>query len=228
MLNNVNNLVGEQRKQNDEYLSVIVGKSAPSDATKEEKKEIDNYNKKLREERKTALPPVYQPLLVNCDMLFALADKLDVPEADRTRIEGILHPKEAAIFLTEPLDARYRMSSNADDSDPDDIKLEETRIILPATLLSDASTVKVTTGRKAKKVPGKWTVKKVKRDSNEKVETFEATLENKDAKGSYSDGDIVTITITDGDGDLKVERTYQFKAKVEKLLIFSSVSFGKV
>ena len=50
---------------------------APSDATEEEKKQIQDYNKMLKEGRKVELVPLYEPLILNCDLLFALADRLE-------------------------------------------------------------------------------------------------------------------------------------------------------
>ena len=77
-VDNVNSLVEEQRKKNSEYLGAIKEQEIPKDSTKEQKKEIKNYNKLLKEERKTALPPTYEPLVLNCDLLFALAEEKNI------------------------------------------------------------------------------------------------------------------------------------------------------
>lgn len=220
-LNNVNELANEQRTMNGEYTAAFVEAKVQNNATKAQKNEIKNYNKKAKAEHDVALPPVYQPLLINCDMLFALADKLNVSEASRARIEGVLHPNGEALFLTEPLDERYRMASGtemSDDTEAGEAKLafDATKITLPASLVSTDSVIQVTVGKSGMAVPGEWTVKKVKRGNASDVSTYETTFENKSAKGSYSDGDLVTITITDGTGDDAIVNTYEFKTIVEE------------
>lgn len=214
-LNNVNELANEQRKQNRNYTSTFIEAEVQPGATKDQKKEVKNYNKKAKAEHDIALPPVYQPLLVNCDLLFALADKLEVPDESRLRIEGVLHPNGEALFLTKPIDDCYRMAGNAN-RDEDEVRFEGTKIVLPASLLSADSIIKVTTGEKPKEVLGNWTVKKVKRNNESNVDTYEVTLENKEAKGSYANGEIVTITISDGEGDSAIVRTYRFNTIVEE------------
>lgn len=77
-MNNVNCLVNEQRELNAVYLAPVVEAEEPKGATKEQKEEIKAYNKMLKEIRKTELPPVSEPLLLNCELLFALADELAI------------------------------------------------------------------------------------------------------------------------------------------------------
>ena len=107
ILDNVNYLVGEQQSLNAAYLAPVQKTTVPKDATKGEKKQIENANKALEEIRKTELPPVCEPLRLNCDLLFALAGELKISESERQKIDGILHPSGAPIFLTETLDEQY-------------------------------------------------------------------------------------------------------------------------
>lgn len=212
-LNNVNELANKQREYNQEYTSAYVEAKVPDGATKDQKKEIKNYNKKAKAEHEVALPPVYQPLLVNCDMLFALVDRLEMTEETRERIDGVLHPNGEALFLTKPLDERYRLTG-ATDATEGEIRFEGTKIILPANLISANSIIEVSVGKN--KVPGDWTVKKVKRGNESELDTYEATLVNKEARGSYGNNDMVTVRISDGEGDSAIVRTYKFKVKVEE------------
>ena len=228
VLDNVNLLVIDQRIQNEKYLAEVVEETVPAGSTKEQSAEIKEYNKKLKEERKRALPPISQPLLVNCDLLFALAEKLDIPENERLRIDGILHPGGEAAFLVEPLDEAYRMSGSGEVRDSSHIVMEETRITIPAYYLGDSSTVSVSCGSGSQVVPGTWSVKEVKRGTEGDIDTFVVTLENKDAKGCYTDGDTVVITITDGEGEGAVVRTYEFKVHFESFLFFQTVSFERI
>ncbi len=74
-LDNVNHLIERQQILNSEYLAPVKEVEKPKDANKQEKKQIDEYNKMLKKQRETELPPVYEPLRLNCDLLFALVDK---------------------------------------------------------------------------------------------------------------------------------------------------------
>ena len=123
-LDNVNYLIDEQRALNATYLAPVQETAVPKDATKDEKKQIGDYNKSLKETRKRELPPVYEPLLLNCELLFALAEELDVPESEQKKIDGILHPGAEPLFLTEEIDAAYSMSDGAADTTSEEVDVE--------------------------------------------------------------------------------------------------------
>lgn len=106
-LDNVNYLVSQQQSLNAAYLAPVQQAETPKDATDSEKKQIADANKALVETRKKELPPISEPLLLNCDLLFALAGQLDIPQSEQEKIDGILHLDGAPIFLTEALDALY-------------------------------------------------------------------------------------------------------------------------
>lgn len=88
--NNVNLLVIEQKKTNKTYLNdVEILKISDADTelmTKEEikaqQKNLDKYNKSLKEKRETELPSLYEPLILNCDLLFSLADELNISTSE--------------------------------------------------------------------------------------------------------------------------------------------------
>lgn len=230
-LDNVNFLVGRQEELNDEYLASIVDAKAPAGATKQQKDEVKQYNKMRKETRKTALPPVYQPLLVNCDLLFALADKIGVSESDRARIDGILHPSGDAAFLIKPIDDAYRFEPVEDDGIGVKAEFDGAKLTLGADLLSASTTIEATKSSGKKVLSGEWVVKKVDRKSIDDVGSFVTTLENKDIdRNSYKDGDVVTFTFTDGEGDTAITRTLSFKASVEERLGFipNKVTFEQV
>lgn len=230
-LDNVNFLVGRQEELNDEYLASIVDAKAPAGATKQQKDEVKQYNKMRKETRKTALPPVYQPLLVNCDLLFALADKIDVSESDCARIDGILHPGGDAAFLTKPIDDAYRFEPAEDGKAGVKAEFDGAKLTIGADLLSASTTIEATKSSGKKALSGEWVVKKVDRKSIDDVSSFAVTLEDKDIdKNSYKDGDVVTFTLTDGEGDAAVIRTLSFKASVEERWGFipNKVTFEQV
>ena len=94
----------QQRAANVAYLAEVEKAEAPQGATEAQKKDVEDYNRMLTEERKVELPPTDEALLLNCDLLFALADELGVSDAQRQSIDGILHEDGAPLFLVPPLD----------------------------------------------------------------------------------------------------------------------------
>ena len=104
---NVNYLVDEQKELNAKYLADFNEAEASKNATKREKEEIKQYNKTLKAERKVALPPVSEALYLNCDLLFALANELNISSSEKRKIDSILHEKDESIFLMQEIDKRY-------------------------------------------------------------------------------------------------------------------------
>ncbi len=96
---NVNYLVDEQKELNAKYLADLNEAEPSKTATKREKEEIKQYNKMLKAERKVALPPVSEALYLNCDLLFALANELNISSSEKRKIDSILHEKDESIFL---------------------------------------------------------------------------------------------------------------------------------
>ena len=183
-LDNVNYLVGEQRALNAAYLAPVQQTAVPKDATKDEKAQINNYNKMLKEERKTELPPVYEPLLLNCELLFALADELDVSEADRQKIDGILHPNGEHAFLTAPLDNKYTCAASADTAE-NDIEFGGTAIILPAEIITDGTEITVSVKEADAEeavVLTDWAVDKVSRQTEGDITTHQVAVASAEAR----------------------------------------------
>ena len=52
---------------------------------------IKEFNKWREKERKTELPPVYQPLMLNCDFLVGLANELGITDSEKTKLDNMLH-----------------------------------------------------------------------------------------------------------------------------------------
>lgn len=185
-LDNVNYLVQEQQNMNNAYLQPVQEKSIPKGSTKAQKQEIEDYNDMLNESRKTELPPVYEPLELNCDLLFALADQAGINSSDEKKIDSMLHPSGERLFLTEGLDDQYWF----DNVNPEyaqenvDIVFDGTEITLPASLLSNDSNVTVTDTGKDKKTTelSDWKIDKVERGEDGDITTFKAVYTSKTAK----------------------------------------------
>ena len=141
-INTVNSLLKEQQNQNSTYMKDVVKKEVPKGTKEEEVKEIENYNKQLEETRKTELPPIYEPLLINCELLFALAEKLDISDAEKNKIDEILHMDNEPLFLVEPVDNLFRFS-NKQEKDENDINVKMTAkdFSIPANYVSATSVI---------------------------------------------------------------------------------------
>lgn len=141
-LNNVNNLVAEQLSMNEAYLADVQEVAIPKNATKEEKKQIKGYNKSLKEHRKVELPPVYEPLALNCDLLFALAEEVGINRTERERVEGILRGNNGGLFLTKTLENRYSFNPTKQSLDAQDAQYDGDTLRLPVIIVSENSIVK--------------------------------------------------------------------------------------
>lgn len=212
---NVNYLRFKQLSLNESYINEIREEEIKDGLTKKKKEEIKQYNKMLNEKRKTELPPVYQPLLMNCELLVALGDKAGINDAERNRIDEILHDKGEELFLTRPLDNRYRFNSESKPT-PGGVSFDSngTKVSLPACLVSEQTTVRIL-GQNGEPVPGEWEVVDVKREREGDIETFTAIYENREADSCYSDGEIVTLALSDETYDEQLIRKYRFKVTIE-------------
>ena len=198
--------------------------------TREVKDEIKKYNKMLEEERKTKLPSVYEPLWLNCELLFALAEELQITEAEQNKIEKILHgsSRNERVFLNETLDAKYYFKE-AESSSLDDIKLEKGEITVPVSLVSDLSTITVQIGEGGSAViADDWTIKKVERKTAGDITTFTAQYTSKKAKdASYKDGTKVIVEIKPIDNEECQPVKADFITKMSKKLVLTDLKFER-
>ena len=238
-LNNVNYLVAKQKELNTTYRSDVKEVELPSDPSKDaskdekasykdQKKKIEEYNKALKEKRKVELPPVYEPLVLNCDLLFALADERNITSAEKNKIEGILHQGSSKLFLTEILNNRYSFSPEEIDVEA---QFEKDTLTVPAICLSETSYVKVTvTNNGSSTVYEDWQIKKVERKS-EDVTSFKVTLTSKECdKQEWSADSTVKVEIFDEKESDKRPYVVNFKvSKYKKIPVLpDTVEFEQV
>ncbi len=231
ILDNVNNLVESQEELNQTYLNPIVEVKADKDATKSTKNDIKKYNKLIKEERKIALPPVSEALYINCELLFALADKLDISSAEEKKVDKILHGNGEALFLTEAIDNKFYFSNKVTSQDDIDFTFSGDNFTIPANYVADRTTVKVTVKNDDKTtVFEDYAVEKVSRPKNS-TDCTEFTVTYKSAladKYKFADGDMITIEILPtGEKDSLIQYTYKAVIK-KKLLVMSETTFEKV
>ena len=221
-LDNVNYLIDEQKSQNNVYLADIKKKAEPKGATKEVKKEIKDYNKMLEQERKTKLAPIYEPLRLNCDLLFALANELNISENEQKKIERILHgsSRKDSLFLNETLDNKYYFDKQ--EAAKDNITLEKGVLTVPVSMVSDETTITVVIGDGTSATTADdWKLKKVERKKSGDITTFEAQYTSKKADdATYNDGTKVSLEINAIEDEECKPISATFKTvKTKKLMI---------
>lgn len=229
---NVNVLADRQRELNKTYLAEVKQVEKKKGATKREKREVKEYNKALKNERKIALPPVNESLYLNCDLLFALADKLDIPQSEKNKIDSILHDNHKQIFLTAALDNQFWFDKKNDSIKAKDIDIDFNgkKLIIPATCITERSLITVSVKRDRKKHDiTDWKVKEVVRPKNSKVSDFKATYESEEGRRyKYQDGDVITITIIPVEETPEEKFVFTFNTKIEKrAFIFNHLVFER-
>lgn len=217
-LDNTNELIPEQRALNSAFLSPIEkvdGASGLPWASGEEK-EKENYNKMLDAERKIALAPLYEPLVMNLELLRAiLIERPDVIQGSSP--EEIIH-SDGKLFLLDGLDERYASPNDTYIPDDSAISYDCTEIELPAALVTPSA--KLTSEVEGSGViVGDWALDCVKRANDDDVTSFVAIYKSEGAKNSgYSDGCTVRLTIEPWpDKDLpKIEVTFKATSTKKK------------
>ena len=227
---NVNYLIDVQMGKNDEYLADIAKQKAPKNATKEQQKEVKTFNKWLEEERKVALPPVYQPLVSNCDLLFALADELNISDSQKQKIEDMLFSGDQPLFMTASLNDLYHFDQGTSTTDYV-IEFDGKTFEIPVTMLEQGTTLKVTVKEGGKdNVYEDWSVDEVDREEKGKVETFTAEYKSKGIKKQkYSADSKVLLDIIPPEGSGYEKKSFEFKTKTgKKLFVLKDIDFEMV
>lgn len=227
----VNELVYEQKALNDAYLAPIEKQEAEEGASKRQKDEVKEYNDLMKKQREKELPPVNEFFYLNCELLFALADKLEISGQDRNEIDATIHENGESIFLTEALDIRFWAAKHNSEIDSNGIEIEFNgeEITIPASCLTDrfVITVAVSDGTEL----SDWEVKKVKRPKNgTDCSEFQVTLTSKSAKEhEYTAGEVVTITVlpVSDAADHALEFRYEV-VETKALGIIKGIAFERI
>lgn len=238
---NVTILLDEQRALNSTYLADVVEvtidepdyrfmtedeKKEAEQEYKAEQKRLKEYNKGLKESRKTELPPLYEPLVLNCDLLFALAEEMNISSTEKAKIEAILQTEKNGVFLSKTVNDRYSFSAKATDYS---IEFTKKEIQIPANLLSAGSTivVKVTDGGKTTTFDD-CTVTEVERDGDG-IDTFVAVVTSKKLKDYKwtADSKVIVEIYNGASYDASVFKFEVIEYK-DNWLIADKVVFGAV
>ena len=176
---------------------------------KEEKKRAKTYNKALKEARVTELPSLYEPLVINCELLFALADELNISDAEEKEIEAILKTSTYGTFISKPINDAFSFTVPAGDYS---ISFDKDDIGIPAELLTAGSVVTVTVTENGNtETFDDCLIQKVVRKGNS-IDTFTAYYASKTLKKhKWTASSKVSITIRYTDAN---DRTETFNYKV--------------
>lgn len=212
-LDNANSLLSAQRSANAAYLAPVVKATAPKGSNDARKAEVDDYNRMLDEERKTALPPVDETLVANLELLCALADELGLDDGEKETADEILHGG-GRLFLTEGIEAVLTLSGEATLANAEGIAFNHAEVRVPAALLCASSTVSVSVdnGEPDGPVIDDWALDRVERGVEGDISTFVAIYTSEVAKEvAWNDGARVTVSIDPfpGKGVPPVERTFK-------------------
>lgn len=233
VFDNVNVLLDGQRALNKTYMEKIHEAEVDKDATKREKREAKEYNKMLKARRKVELPPVNEALYLNADLLFALAEEIDISTEEKERIEAIMHEDGNEIFLTQTLDNRFWFENKLEDINPDDIKIsfDGDSLSLPATYVTDRYNIQMTiSGEKKDTLIEDWIVTKVKRLKKAKdCSEFTVSFESEKAKDyKYHAGDTVMIKVIPIADTPDENLTFNYIVKPDKkFVVFNGIEFER-
>lgn len=191
---NVTLLLKQQRVINETYLKDVVEvtveepdyryltekeKKEKKDQFNEEKKQAKAYNKAIKEDRKTELPSIYEPLVVNCELLFALADEMKISTAEKADIENILQTSTNGTFISKPVNDMYSFGGSSEQYTASVTKDE---IIIPACLLTANSEIQiVVSDGKTTNTITDCRIKKVERNGKD-IESFDAYVSSEQYK----------------------------------------------
>ena len=210
---NVNSLVKEQESLNLTYLNdvqkLVLSDSDSKLLTKAElktqQKELDKLNKLLKEKRKTELPELYEPLVVNCELLFSLAKLLEINDKEKSSINGIL----SGAFIVDPIAEKFSFNMKHMKHDYS-VNLSEDDLVIPASILTSSCSVSAVRNSDDEIITDFILTKVDRTDSS--VSSFLAHYKSKKmASENWEVGDTITITISNGNNYDSVVSIFEVK-----------------
>lgn len=234
---NVAFLMDEQRELNDTYVEEIQNieieepdyseltetiKNIKKGEFKEEKQNIKKYVKYLKALRKTELPTLSEPLILNCELLQALANELNLDQKEKDNVASIISDG----IPTLPVRDHYSFDN---ESEYEGIVVKDNSIEIPVELLSSGAEISVvlTESDGDKTEINDITVSNVKRKGT-KIEDFTANVTSSEyRKYKWTDHTKVHVTITyvDSFGG-SISSDFEV-TKYKKTGPFTSIEFGE-
>ena len=234
---NVAFLMDEQREYNDTYVQEIqeIELEEPDYEElkesiqkikklefKEEKKNLAKYIKFLKSLRKTELPSLYEPLILNCELLQALAGEMNLDQKEKDNVASIISDGIPAL----PVCDHYSFN---DQEEYEGIVVKDNSIEIPVKLLSAGAKVSVVLSEPDSQGTeiNDITVKNVQR-KGKKIEDFKAIVSSSAyRKYKWTDKTKLTITITYGDAYGKSISSDFKVTNYKKTGPFTKIEFGE-
>ena len=214
-LENANELKAEQLKLNNEYELDIIPEEIPKGASDAKKKHIEAFNKQKQIERETEIPPVYEPLKLNLDLLYALANQLGFSDSEIQEMEEVLYVDRKPLFISIPMIERYHGANQERYS----ISYTGKDIIMPANYLTPNTRMTVILQEAMEKTiyVDDWIITKVERKNKADTTSFLATYHSKTMENyDFKKAKEVIVRIECFGSDDDVVYTNHFKVKNSK------------
>lgn len=227
-IDNVNHLIQEQRKLNYNYVNgvKVIEESEATEGSKTNL--IEDFKKYLSNLREVELPPIYEPLTINCDLLFALAEELDITQEKQKEIEGILRGNGDPLFLSEALESKYSFGAGELFFTA---QFKKDTLVLPVSCVSENSIIRVSATTDGTTTAYEdWVVKKVERPA-EDFASFIVTYTSEAIKEQTWNGDStvnVEIIVDAAYPDNIVEIPFTVSSYVDLWVIYDNVEFVQV
>ncbi len=170
-------LADEQRNNNSAWMADLIQEKEPAGASKEDKKEIRDLNRLLKEDRKTSLPPVSEALMLGADLMHELAQRAENADADPYTI---LYPDEGPLFLNPYAERLYRQETP--DVPVPEVTFDKKKTAVTASCLAyDYSVRVVVTHGTDTYTLDDWALSDVKRKDPDDLSTWTAELTSEKA-----------------------------------------------
>ncbi len=218
-LESSNELKTEQKRLNSEYLAELkLEEKNKKGISQEREKEIEAYNKQKQHDREIEVPPVYEPLKLNLDLLYALAEQLEFDEKAMNNMEAVLYVDDSALFLNEPMNVRYRKGIN----EKPEIRYNGKDIIIPAIFLLADTKVLVKIHEETDTINiDDWTLTKVERKNKTDASSYVATYHSKTIETyDFKKANDLIIEIECFGTSEEQTYTYSYKVKNSKEWVF--------
>ena len=234
----VNYLIDEQKILNDEFKHDIhdiqeqpVNDGATKEQIKREKKEIQAYNKMRKEQRKTELPPISEPLYISCKLLSAIGNELGIPSSEKDVLDRMMHENGEPLFLNHFVENEINIKRTTTIKAASiTAEYSGANVLLPAVYVSKNSTVKAKVIRAGDEYSfNDWILLEVDR-KDKTLEEYVARYTSKSAKKfNFADGDVIEISIYCNEKDKEPAATIRYEAvSTKKLFVFNDISFERI
>ena len=209
--NTVNILAKEQKNLNETYLAKLETIKNEYKLTDPKHKETDQYNRWLKESRKTALPPVYEPLVVCMDLLNKIVEEMNISETEMGELEETIYGGKC-LFLAKQLDDYYHFAPYKSVDTKPECEFSGSEVSIPVTYLPADADLHVTVD--GKDVFDDWTISEVSRSAKDGIDTWTASFKSKQIKDvKWTPDSKVKLEILPSDNSGYPVTTVNFEAK---------------